>query len=105
MIGALIIILIVLWFFGYVHLANFFIPDIILFHINGRPVTLWDVLILLVVSWAIGILPTPLKQIAAILLLFWILSTLGILAFAGLPSILVIAIIFGLVFALLEGGL
>lgn len=105
MIGVLIVILIVLWLFGYIHLANFFIPDIVLFHINNQPITLWDVLILLVISWAIGILPTPLRQIAGILLVLWILSTLGILAYAGLSSILVLAIIFGLIFSLLEGGL
>src|SRR5205823_4982219 len=105
MVGAIVVILILLWAFGYIHLVNFFIPDIVLFHLNGRPVTLWDILILLVVSWAIGVLPYPFRQIAGVLMVLWVLSTLGIIAISGLSSILVVAIIVGLIFFLLEGGI
>ncbi len=99
MITALALILIVLWFFGYVHISSLNIPDIILFSINGHQITLWNLLILFVVAWAIGILPTPLREIAGVLLVLWILSVLGILAIGGinLSSILVIAIIVGLI--------
>lgn len=101
MLAAVLIFLIILWFFGYIHISAFPLPNFQLFVINSHPVTLWDLLILIVIGWAIGILPTPLRQIAGALLLIWILATLGILAIAGLAQIIVLAIIIGLVLALL----
>lgn len=102
MIAAVLIILIALWFFGYIQISGIpLFPDIQLFAINGHPVTLFNLLVLAVIGWAIGILPTPLRQIAAVILVIWILATLGIIGIAGLPSILVLAIIIGLVLALI----
>lgn len=103
MIAALLIILILLWFFGYVHVNAIPIPDLQLFVINGQSITLWNVLILLVVAGLVGILPSPFREIAGVLLILWILSVLGILAITGLSSLLVLAIIIGLVVYLLGG--
>mgnify|MGYP006384972727 CR=1 FL=1 len=100
MIAAIIIILIILWFLGYVNIGNLSIPDISLFTLNGNVISLWDMLILFVILWAIGVLPTPLRQIAGVGLILWVLATLGIIALAGLPSLIVIAIILGLIFSL-----
>jgi hypothetical protein len=102
MITTLLLVLIVLWFFGYIRIDGLTIPDIILFSINGHPITLWSILILLVVSWAISILPTPFRQIVAVLLVIWILAVLGILSLTGiaLANILVIAIIIGIIASL-----
>lgn len=97
MLVAIVIILIILWFLGYAPLAGLSIPNIILFSINNHPVTLWEILILVVIGWAIGILPSPLQAIASVLLLLWILSVLGILAIAGLSNIIVLVIIVGLI--------
>lgn len=107
MLAGLLIILIILWFLGYVHIGGISIPDVSLFVINSHTVTLWDLLILIVVAWAIGILPSPLRVIAGVLLIVWILSVLGIIAIAGigLSSILVLAIIVGLVFSLFGAAL
>ena len=104
MIAAIIVILIILWALGYLHIPVLVFPNIGLFTLNGHLVTLWDVLILLVIAWVIGVLPSPLREIAAILLLLWVLSTLGILAIAGLANIIVIAFIVGLVLYLLRGA-
>ncbi len=102
MLVAVLVILIFLWFFGYIHVSGFPpIPDLQLFAINNHPVTLWDLLILVVIGWAIGILPSPLRQIAGALLLIWILATLGVLAIAGLAQIVVLAVIIGLILTLL----
>lgn len=102
MIEAVVAILIILWVLGYIHIAAFPVPDIVLFTINGHGITVWDILILFAISWAVGVLPYPFKQIAAVLLFFWILSTLGIIAFAGFSSIIVIAVIVGLLFFLTQ---
>ena len=92
----IVVILVILWFLGYSP-VSISIPHIVLFVINNHPVTLWEILILAVVGWAIGILPPPLQAIATILLLLWILSVLGILAIAGLSNIIVLVIIVGLI--------
>jgi len=103
MLITIIIILSVLWFLGYAPLSGlsgFSIPNMVLFPINNHMVTLWEVLIFLVVGWAIGILPRPFQAIASILLFFWILSVLGIFSIiAGLPNIIVIIIIIALIFS------
>jgi hypothetical protein len=100
MIIAIIIILVVLWLLGYAPLAGISIPNITLFSINSHAVTLWEILILMAVSWAIGILPRPFQVVASVLLLLWILSVLGILAFTGLSNIIVLVIIIGLIVSL-----
>src|SRR3989344_518895 len=96
MVIAIVIILIVLWFLGYVPISGISIPNLTLFTINNHLITLWEILILLVIGWAISILPRPLQAIASVLLLLWILSVLGILSVIG-PNIIVMVIIIGLI--------
>jgi len=100
MLIAIIIILIVLWLLGYAPISGISIPNLSLFTINNHVVTLWEVLILLVIGWAIGILPRPMQAIASVLLLLWILSVLGILAISGLSNVLVLVIIVGLIISI-----
>ena len=97
MLIAIVIILAILWFLGYAPISGISIPNLVLFSINNHPITLWNILILVVVGWAISILPRPFQAVASILLLLWILSVLGILAIAGLSSIIVLVIIIGLI--------
>lgn len=100
MLIAIVIILIVLWFLGYAPISGISIPNVVLFTINNHPVTLWEILILAVIGWAIGILPRPLQLVASVLLLLWVLSALGILAITGLPNIIVLVIIVGLILSI-----
>jgi hypothetical protein len=97
MVIAIVIILAILWFIGYIPISGISIPNLVLFTVNNHPITLWNILILLVVAWAIGILPRPFQAVASVLLLLWILSVLGILAIAGLSSIIVLVIIVALI--------
>ena len=97
MLTTIVIILIILWFLGYAPISGLSIPNIVLFTINSHPITLWEILILAVVCWAIGILPRPFQAVASVLLVLWILSVLGILAIAGLPNIIVLIIIIALI--------
>ena len=100
MLTALIVILIILWFLGYFPITGLALPNIVLLTINNHPVTLVEVLILIVISWAIGLLPRPLQLIASVLLLLWILSVLGILALTGLSNIIIIVIIVALIISI-----
>lgn len=100
MLIAIVIILIILWFFGYAPISGISIPNPVLFIINNHAVTLWEILILAVISWAISILPRPFQTAAFVLLLLWILSVLGILAITGLSNIIVLVIIIGLILSI-----
>jgi hypothetical protein len=100
MIIAIVIILAVLWLLGYVPISGIPIPAVVhtvLVTINNRPVTVLELLILLVICVAIGILPRLLQAVASVLLVLWILSELGILAIAGLSGIVLLVIIAGLI--------
>lgn len=97
MLVGIIIILSILWFLGYAPITGISIPNIVLFTFNNHPVTLWEVLTLAVIGWAIGILPQPFQMVASILLVLWVLSVLGVLAIAGLSNIIVLVIIVGLI--------
>ena len=103
MLITLLVLLVLLWFFGYIHIENFSLPDISLFAINDHVITLVELLIFLVILAAVGVLPSPLRQIGFALVVLWVLSTLGIIAVAGLASILVLAIIIGLIAAMFGG--
>ena len=107
MLLTIVVLLIVLWFLGYVQISNVAIPNVPLFMINEHLVTLVELLIFLAIVWAVSILPTPLRQIGFAVVVLWVLATLGVIAIAGLSSILVIAIIIGILaslLGLLEGG-
>ena len=100
MLIAIIIILSILWFLGYAPISGISIPNFVLITINNHPVTLWEILILAVIGWAISILPRPLQAVATVLLVLWVLSVLGIFAIEGLPNILVLVIIIGLIISI-----
>lgn len=100
MIITIVIILIVLWFLGYAPITGISIPNIALFTINNHSVTLWELLILGVVAWAISILPRPFQIAGSVLLALWVLSVLGILGIGGLANIIVLVIIVGLIISI-----
>ncbi len=100
MIIAIVIILVILWFLGYSPISGIAIPNIILFNINNHPVTLWEILILVAIGWAISLLPRPLQAVASVLLILWVLSVLGVLAIAGLSNIIFFVIVVGLIISI-----
>ncbi|RJQ36058.1 hypothetical protein C4559_05650 [Candidatus Microgenomates bacterium] len=97
MLIAIVVILIILWVLGYAPISGISVPNIVLITINNHPVTLWEILILIVVGWVISILPRPFQAVGSILLVLWILSVLGIIAIAGLPNIIILVIIVGII--------
>ena len=98
MIETLIVLLAILWVFGYLHIGGVQLPDFQLFVINGNHVTFLDLLVFFLVMWAISILPSPFREISGVLLFLWLLAVLGIISLAGvgLPGLFVFAIIVGL---------
>ena len=103
MLELLLIGLFILWLLGYLTIPGITLPDMPLFDLNGYTVTLWDALIFFLIVGIIGVLPSPFRQIAGAFLFLWVLATTGIIAIANLSSLLVFAIIVGLVFYLFSG--
>lgn len=93
MLIAILVILFLLWFLGYGPLQTL---SINLFNINGRVITLWDILIFIVLIWLVDALPGPLRPIAAIIFAVWIFASLGFIAIPALSSLLIVSTIVGL---------
>ena len=80
---------------------NIHLSDIVLFYINGRPITLMTVITVAVMSWLVRILPSPFREIVGLFFLLWILSTLGFFFFfAGLTNILLFIILIVVLFSI-----
>lgn len=103
MVMLVLALLVILAILGYVQIPFLPFLDIILFTLNGREISVLDILVLLVILWAIGILPTPFRQIIGAIFVIWLLAVLGFIAVAGLSNILVIAVIVGIIIYLLGG--
>lgn len=102
MVAGLLVLLIILWFLGYIRIEGLTIPDITLFVINGEAITLLELLIALVIMAVISSLSSPLREVGMILFVLWILATLGIIVFSGLANLLIIAIIIGVALSFLK---
>ena len=102
MLAALVVILAILWILEYVTIEGVTILDTALFTINGQVVSIIDLMVFAIVATAISILPSPFREISGVLLILWILAVLGILSIVGigLPSILALAILIGLLASL-----
>jgi hypothetical protein len=100
MLGLIALGIFILWLLGYIQVSNIFplpVPDLTLMAINGQPITLWNLLIFFLILAAVALLPSPFRQIGSVLLVLWLLSLFGILAIGGLSTMIVWAIILGLV--------
>jgi len=92
-------IIVILWILGFINIP--FI-NTVLFSLFGRPITLYNILVLLIVLWIIEILPSPIRQIIMILLLLWLLSVLGIITIGGFSQLVVVAIIIGVIVSIFQ---
>lgn len=100
--ATILVILISLWLLGFLRIPGLPFHNITLFHAFGHSVTLWEVMMFFVIAWAMESLPSPLRQMAYVLVLLWLLSTFGLIAVSGLSNLLILALIIGLVVALFQ---
>lgn len=103
MLGTIIVILLLLWGLGFLHIPAITFHNMVLFRLFGHAITLWELLMFVVILWAMESLSSPLRQIAFILVLLWALSILGIVAISGLSNLIIGAIIIGIILALFQG--
>lgn len=97
MIQYILALLVILWLVGFIQIP---ILNNILFSIANRPFTLHSLLLFVVLVFTISMLPGIFRTIAAILLIFWLLSILGVFAIGGLAHIILIIFILAVVFSI-----
>lgn len=100
--GTILVILFFLWALGFLRLPGITFHTLPLFRVFGHSVSLWELLMFIVIAWAMESLPTPLREICFVLVILWLLSIFGIIGIAGLSNILVLAIIIGLVVSMVK---
>lgn len=105
MLEIIVLILLALTVFGYIQVS---VPGLaflksVLLVINGRAITLLNIIVFSMVLWALGVLPSPFREIAIGLLLLWLLSIFGIIAIVWSGHFILIAIIVLLFVAILTG--
>lgn len=100
MIILLIVLLVILWILGFLPFYFFQIP---LFSLNGQEITIYELLVFGVILWACGILPSPFRQIAIVLVILWVVATLGFITIANFSNIVILAFIVGLIIFAFRG--
>jgi hypothetical protein len=96
MAGIILLLMVVLYFYGYVQIPGISVPNPTLFIIHGLPVSLASCLIFFAILWTITVLPPILRIIGIILLVAWTLTELGFVVIAGLSNFLAVAVIISL---------
>lgn len=101
MLIAIVIILAILWFLGFISIpALSTVPFVLL----GHPITVFDALVFLALIVLLGILPGFFRFVAAVLLLLMVLSFFGLIAIANFTSVIVLVTIFAIIYYLITGG-
>ena len=96
MAGIILLLMIVLYFYGYMQIPGITVPNPILFTIHNQPISLAAFLIFFAILWTITVLPPVLRIIGIILLAAWTLTELGFVVIAGLSNFIAIAVIIAL---------
>jgi len=93
MLQAILIIFILFWLLGFIHIGFFALP---LF--GGF--TIQSLIYLIVILFLISLLPGIFRTIAVILLILWLFSTFGFVLIGGLSNIILLILILVVIFAL-----
>jgi hypothetical protein len=96
MAGFILLLMVLLYFYGYVQIPGLTVPNPTLFTIHNQPVSLAALLIFFAILWTISVLPPILRIIGIILLVAWTLTELGFVVIAGLSNFIAITIIVAL---------
>lgn len=98
----LIAIIVVLWLIGIIRIPWLMMPSFPSFNILGFDLTIQKLVIIAILVWIASSVGGPLRQIVWVLVILWILSTLGFIAISGLGNLLVIGIVIGLILSLVQ---
>lgn len=105
MFAFIILLLVLAYVFGMVQIQ---IPGLAflkttLMVINGRAITWLQVIVLGIILWAMGALPSPLREIAIGLGILWLLGVLGVVTIVWTGNFVMIALVVLLFLAIIMG--
>jgi len=100
MVLAILVFVVALWLLEYFKIAVFNLHLLTLFN---QDITIYKLFFFLLIVWAITVLPRPFQEIAALLLVLWLLAFFGIIAIGGFSNIIVLALVVGLIVYLFTG--
>jgi hypothetical protein len=97
MLKTILIIFIILWLLGFIHVGLLAFP---LFTFGAITLTLQNLLYFIIILFLISLLPGIFRIIAIILLFLWLFSTFGFLLIGGLTNIILLILIIVVIFSL-----
>jgi len=86
---------------GNINIPGIQIANPTLFYALGHSFTLFNLLLLILVIWSLSFLGGFLRDIVAVLIFLWVLSLFGIVITSSFSSLLVLAIVLGIVLHIL----
>jgi len=92
MLQTILVIFILLWLLGFIHISFFAIPLFGAF-------TLQNLLYLVIILFLISLLPGIFRTIVIILLILWLLSTFGFFFIGGFGHIILLILIIVVIFS------
>ena len=101
MIQLILIIFILFWLMGYIHIGFF---NYALFNIASHPFTVQSLLLFLLILFLISLLPGIFRTIAVILLILWLFSTFGLFFIGGLSNIFFLIIVLAVLFSFIQNS-
>lgn len=93
MLKAVLIIFVLLWLLGFIHVSFLAIPIIGAF-------TFQSLLYLIVIVFLISLLPGIFRTIAIVIFILWLLSSFGFLILGGFSNLILLILILVVVFAI-----
>lgn len=93
MLIAVLLLIVILWILDILPGINIAISNSPFFFLNGRPITLINILTFFLVIFIIKLLPSPIRQILIFILTLRLLSLLGIFTISGFPNALILILV------------
>jgi len=98
----IIAIIVVLWLLGIIKIPFLMMPHFPTLNIFGFSLTIEKILIMAAFVWIASSLGGLIGKIVWVLVVLWLLSTLGVIVISGLSNLLVIGVVVGILLSLFK---
>src|SRR5215469_11701025 len=97
MIKVALVLFILLWLLGFIHIRFFGLPLLVF---GSIALTLQNLLYIIMILFLINFLPGIFRMIAIVLFILWLLSNFGFLLIGGLTNVILLFFILVVIFSL-----
>lgn len=98
----IVAIVVILWLLGVIAIPWLTLPHLTILSVLGYTFTLQRLLILGLLIWLSLSAGAPFRQMFWVFVILWLLTTFGIIVVGGMPTLIVIAIVVGLILSLIQ---